>query len=35
VRRHRQPALFYPKSSLLFGDAKGSVSEITAEVQSL
>jgi proton-translocating NAD(P)+ transhydrogenase subunit beta len=29
------PLFYEPKTSLLFGDAKGSVSEITAEVQAL
>jgi NAD(P) transhydrogenase subunit beta len=29
------PLFYDPKTSLLFGDAKGSVSEITAEVQAL
>jgi NAD(P) transhydrogenase subunit beta len=29
------PLFYEPKTSLLFGDAKASVAEITAEVKSL
>jgi NAD(P) transhydrogenase subunit beta len=29
------PLFYDPKTSLLFGDAKKSVSEVTAEVQAL
>jgi NAD(P) transhydrogenase subunit beta len=29
------PLFYDPKTSMLFGDAKASVSEVTAEVQSL
>ena len=29
------PLFYEPKTSMLFGDAKASVSEVTAEVQAL